>query len=40
MKDFRFSISLPAVLRLPEAANDDGVAWPLILFPDGWHAAC
>jgi hypothetical protein len=26
--------------RLPEAANDDGVAWPLIRFPDGWHAAC
>ena len=26
--------------RLPEAANDDGVAWPLILFPDGWYAAC
>ena len=26
--------------RLPEAANDDGVAWPLILFPDSWYAAC
>ena len=26
--------------RLPEAANDDGVAWPLILFPDNWYAAC
>jgi hypothetical protein len=25
---------------LPEAANDNGLAWPLIPFPDGWHAAC
>ena len=24
----------------PEAANDNGLAWPLIPFPDGWHAAC
>jgi hypothetical protein len=23
-----------------EAANDNGLAWPLIPFPDGWHAAC
>ena len=23
-----------------EAANDNGTAWPLIPFPDGWHAAC
>lgn len=25
--------------RLPEAANDNGLTWPLIPFPDGWHAA-
>jgi hypothetical protein len=24
----------------PEASNDNGLAWPLIPFPDGWHAAC
>jgi hypothetical protein len=24
----------------PRAANDNGPAWPLIPFPDGWHAAC
>ena len=24
----------------PEAANDNGGEWPLIPFPDGWHAAC
>jgi hypothetical protein len=26
--------------RPTEAANDNGLAWPLIPFPDGWHAAC
>ena len=26
--------------RLPEVVNDNGVEWPLVPFPDGWHAAC
>ena len=26
--------------RVPNAANDNGGEWPLIPFPDGWHAAC
>ncbi len=24
----------------PKAANDNGLAWPLIPFPEGWNAAC
>jgi hypothetical protein len=35
-----FIVGLTACGRPPEAANDNGLAWPLIPFPDGWHAAC
>jgi hypothetical protein len=26
--------------RMPKAANDNGLSWPLVPFPDGWHASC
>ena len=35
-----FIAGLTICARSPEAANDNGLAWPLIPFPDGWHAAC
>jgi len=25
---------------LPSASNDNELEWPLVPFPDGWHAAC
>jgi hypothetical protein len=31
---------LPTFDESPKAANDNGLAWPLIPFPDGWHASC
>jgi hypothetical protein len=30
----------PMFLRQPAAANDNELAWPLIPFPEGWHAVC
>jgi len=31
---------IPMFMQPPKAANDNQLAWPLIPFPQGWHAAC
>jgi hypothetical protein len=35
-----FVDSLTSYSRPPEAANDNGIAWPLLPFPEDWHASC
>jgi hypothetical protein len=29
-----------ALHERPRAANDNGLTWPLVPFPEGWHAVC
>jgi hypothetical protein len=38
-EDF-LSSRLSAPNQQPKPANDNGLAWPLLPFPEGWFAAC
>jgi len=31
---------IPIFMQRPKAANDNQLEWPLIPFPQGWHADC
>ncbi|MDP1583941.1 MAG: hypothetical protein Q8M18_11010 [Bradyrhizobium sp.] len=35
-----FLAELPLFEEPPKAANDNQMAWPLVPFPEGWHAVC
>jgi hypothetical protein len=35
-----FLIDQQTFNRPPRPANDNQLAWPLLPFPDGWHAVC
>jgi hypothetical protein len=38
-EDF-LSNSLSTSNPQPNPVNDNGLAWPLLPFPEGWYAAC
>jgi hypothetical protein len=35
-----FLANLPKTGQPSNPSNDNGLAWPMIPFPEGWYAAC
>ena len=36
----RFVVAPARIEPASEVANDNDAEWPLLAFPDGWHAVC